>query len=130
MIFPRGSSFNPDYYGPIIVPYKGMVLDISHGSIEQWQTFIEREGHRVNTDTTGIVTVDGVPRAQYVVEQNYFFAMGDNREESLDRCYWGFVPEENIVGKAMFVYRSWETPFRPATSAKNFRESVGHGSGL
>ena len=109
MIFPKGSSFNPDYYGPIIVPYKGMVLNISKGSIEQWQTFIEREGHRVETDSTGIVAIDGTPRAQYLVERDYLFMMGDNRDNSLDSRYWGFVPVDNIVGKAMFVYWSWDT---------------------
>ena len=109
MIFPKGSSFNPDYYGPIVVPFKGMVVDISNGSIEQWQTFIEREGHRVDMDRTGMVTIDGAARTQYIVERNYFFTMGDNRDNSLDSRYWGFVPEENIVGKAMFVYWSWDT---------------------
>jgi signal peptidase I len=109
MIFPKGSSFNPDYYGPIIVPFKGMVLDISKGSVEQWQTFIEREGHRVDTDGAGMVTIDGAATTQYVVERNYLFTMGDNRDNSLDSRYWGFVPEENIVGKAMFVYWSWDT---------------------
>lgn len=120
MIFPKGSSFNPDYYGPVIVPYKGMVLDISHGSIEPWQTFIEREGHRVDTDNTGIVTVDGIPRTQYLVERDYFFTMGDNRDNSLDSRYWGFVPEENIVGKAMFVYWSWDTSVSADNIAKKF----------
>jgi signal peptidase I len=120
MIFPKGSSFNPDYYGPIIVPYKGMVLDISDGSIEQWQTFIEREGHRVDTGNRGIVTVDGIPRTQYLVERDYFFTMGDNRDNSLDSRYWGFVPEENIVGKAMFVYWSWDTSVSAGNIAKKF----------
>jgi len=108
MIFPKGSPFNPDYYGPIIVPFKGMVLDISGGSIDQWQTFIEREGHRVSVDRNGTAAIDGVTETQYVVERNYFFAMGDNRDNSLDSRYWGFVPEDNIVGKAMFVYWSWD----------------------
>ena len=109
MIFPKGSAFNPDYYGPIIVPFKEMTLDLSNGSIEQWRTFIEREGHRVSVDRTGMVAIDGVAKTQYVVERNYFFAMGDNRDNSLDSRYWGFVPEDNIVGKAMFVYWSWDT---------------------
>ncbi len=120
MIFPKGSSFNPDYYGPIVVPFKGMVLNISNGSIEQWQTFIEREGHRVNTDGTGMVTIDGIPRTQYIVERDYLFTMGDNRNNSLDSRYWGFVPEENIVGKAMFVYWSWDTSVSAGNIAEKF----------
>lgn len=120
MIFPRGSLNNPDYYGPIIVPFKGMVVDISNGSIEQWQTFIEREHHRVDTDPNGMVAVDGVAATQYIVERNYLFAMGDNRDNSLDSRFWGFVPEENIVGKAMFVYWSWDI----SIPAGNFAEKV------
>ena len=108
MIFPKGSSFNPDYYGPIIVPYKGMVLDISHGSIEPWQTFIEREGHRVDTDRTGIVTVDGVPRTQYLFERDYFFMMGDNRDNSFDSRYFGCVERKRIVGQATAVELSFD----------------------
>jgi len=109
MIFPKGSAFNPDYYGPIVVPFKGMAVKISNGSIEQWQTFIEREGHQVRADRTGIVSIDGVHKTEYIVERDYLFAMGDNRDNSLDSRYWGFVPEDNIVGKAMFVYWSWDT---------------------
>ena len=109
MIFPKGSSFNPDYYGPIIVPFKGMAVDVSNGSIEQWQTFIEREHHRVDTDHSGRVAIDGVTTTQYIVERDYLFVMGDNRDNSLDSRFWGFVPEENIVGQAMFVYWSWDT---------------------
>jgi signal peptidase I len=120
MIFPKGSPFNPDYYGPLIVPYKGMVLDISAGSIEQWQTFIEREGHRVDVDRTGMVTIDGITKTQYLVEQDYFFAMGDNRDNSLDSRYWGFVPEDNIVGKAMFVYWSWDSSVSARSLADKF----------
>ncbi len=120
MIFPKGSSFNPDYYGPLVVPFKGMVVNISSGSIEQWQTFIEREHHRVGTDKTGLVSIDGVPATQYIVERDYLFAMGDNRDNSLDSRFWGFVPEENIVGKAMFVYWSWDTSVSVSSIAEKF----------
>ncbi len=53
--------------------------------------------------------IDGIPArewGEYVVEQNYYWAMGDNRDDSLDSRYWGFVPENNILGKALFVYFS------------------------
>jgi signal peptidase I len=115
LIFPKGSPFNPDYYGPIIVPYKGMAVDLSSGAIEAWQTFIERENHRVGFGADGAVLIDGEPSVQYIVERDYLFMMGDNRDNSLDSRFWGFVPEDNIVGKAMFVYWSWDASI-PLTS--------------
>ncbi len=53
------------------------------------------------------VYVDEKPASNYTVKHNYFFMMGDNRENSLDGRFWGFVPFQNIVGEAMVVYWSW-----------------------
>jgi len=54
------------------------------------------------------VFVDGLPVDHYTVEHNYMFGMGDNRDNSLDGRFWGFIPEENIVGTPMIVYWSWD----------------------
>ncbi len=105
-IFPEGSDFNEDNYGPIVVPKKGEVLHLSAKNYLKWKIFIEREGH--SCDLRGsTVFVDGKPTQEYTVERNYFFMMGDNRENSLDSRFWGFVPFQNIVGQAMIIYWSW-----------------------
>jgi len=111
-IFPEGSDFNEDYYGPIVVPKKGDVIHLSTRNYLKWRIFIEREGHIC--DLRGeTVFVDDKPSAEYTVKRNYYFMMGDNRENSLDSRFWGFVPYQNIVGEAMIVYWSWnpDIPF-------------------
>ena len=106
-IFPKGSSFNPDYYGPIVIPKKGDLVGIDRSSLLRWQTFIEREGHSCKLSASSVF-IDGKPATVYSVERNYYFMMGDNRENSLDSRYWGFVPDDRILGQAMIVYWSWD----------------------
>ncbi len=106
-IFPEGSDWNEDYYGPIVVPKKGEIVHLSKSDFLRWRIFIDREGHTCDLrDTT--VYVDNKPATTYIVRNNYYFMMGDNRENSLDSRFWGFVPFKNIVGEAMIVYWSWD----------------------
>ena len=53
--------------------------------------------------------VNGSPVTTYVFQKDYYFMMGDNRHASDDSRYWGFVPEDNIVGEASFIWMSWNT---------------------
>jgi signal peptidase I len=105
-IFPEGSDFNEDYYGPIVVPKKGDVIHLNADNYLKWRIFIEREGHTCDLQAS-TVFVDNKPVTEYKVARNYYFMMGDNRENSLDSRFWGFVPFQNIVGEAMVVYWSW-----------------------
>ena len=66
-------------------------------------------------DASSRIMVDEKPVTTYVVEHNYIFGMGDNRDNSLDGRFWGFVPEENLVGTPMIVYWSWD-PDIPITN--------------
>ncbi len=105
-IFPEGSNFNEDNYGPIVVPKKGDVIHLNENDYLKWKIFIEREGHECSL-LGSAVYVDNRPTAEYTVKRNYYFMMGDNRQNSLDSRFWGFVPFQNIVGEAMVVYWSW-----------------------
>jgi signal peptidase I len=107
-IFPKGSQWNEDNYGPVVIPKKGMVINVNRKNIEAWDTFIRREGHTV-TENGDRIAIDGKEVTQYTVQRDYLFGMGDHRDNSLDSRYWGFIPKENLVGTPMIVYWSWDT---------------------
>ncbi|HLP17117.1 MAG TPA: signal peptidase I [Bacteroidota bacterium] len=105
-IFPSGAPFNPDYYGPLVVPKRGMTIPLhTPGAIQRWYTFIAREGHTLDT-THASVRIDGRDVSRYTVARDYLFVLGDNRDNSADSRFWGFVPVDNVVGKAVIVYWS------------------------
>ncbi len=104
-IFPPTAPFNEDFYGPVVIPKKGMTMTITPQNFAMWQTFIERDGHTAEL-RGGIVYVDGKQTNAYIVEKDYLFGMGDNRDNSLDSRFWGFIPRDYVVGTPMFVYFS------------------------
>ncbi|MBX3044004.1 MAG: signal peptidase I [Candidatus Kapabacteria bacterium] len=106
--FPPGADYTRDNYGPIRIPKKGDVLDLTPQNIRQWDVFITREGHEVTSTSTNVYIDDNIV-TQYTVERDYCFALGDNRDNSLDSRYWGFVPFDNVVGSPIVVYWSWNT---------------------
>ena len=108
-IYPPGKDWNRDNYGPVVVPQKGMVIPITVDDIKKWELLIDREQKKFAVSIEGtVVTINGAPVHSYKVEENYYFVMGDNRDDSMDSRYWGFVPKENIIGKVAFIYWSWD----------------------
>lgn len=107
-IFPPTAPYNQDNYGPVVVPKKGMTIPLTPDTYSMWETFIKRENHSPDI-RNGIITIDGKETTSYTVEHNYYFGMGDHRDNSLDSRYWGFIPAENIVGSPIFVYWSWNS---------------------
>lgn len=103
--FPQGRGYTRDDYGPIRIPKKGDVIKLTEQNFVEWAVFIGREGHTVDAYAR---TIDGQPATSYTVKRDYVFGMGDNRDNSLDSRFWGFIPEEDVVGTPMVVYWSWE----------------------
>ncbi len=109
-IFPKGAQWNEDNYGPLIVPGKDDVIELNRFNIEKWRILINRELNKEAVEVNGyIIKVDGIPVKSYVIQKDYYFMMGDNRDESFDSRYWGFVPRDKIVGKAFIIYWSWDS---------------------
>lgn len=106
-IYPPGKDWNSDNYGPIVVPKKGMVIPISVHDIDTWRLFIDREQKKYAVSVAGtVVSINGMPVRSYKVKNNYYFVLGDNRDDSMDSRYWGFVSQQSIMGRAFMIYWS------------------------
>ena len=103
-IFPKGAG-NQDNYGPIYVPKEGDTLRIGEYPTQLFKNVVELARHSFYIQN-GKVVIDGNKQDYYIVEQDYYFMMGDNRDNSLDSRFWGFVPFDLVVGRAMVVWLS------------------------
>lgn len=108
-LFNLGKNWNIDNYGPIRVPKRGDIIELNRDNIGCWGNMINRELERKTVSTEGsVITIGGTPVKNYTIRKDYYFVLGDNREDSMDSRYWGFVPSEAILGKAMMIYWSWD----------------------
>lgn len=109
-IFPHDTvqfKWNRDFFGPLQVPKEGWTVQLDGKSIPLYQEAIRSyEGNKDITLEGGKLMKDGKVLTSYTFKQNYYFMMGDNRHNSADSRFWGFVPADHIVGKAVFVWMS------------------------
>ena len=108
-IFPKGMNWNEDNYGPLVVPKEGSTIPLNKYNVEHWRTIIDREyGERVVDVKDGVVSINDIPVSSYTFKKDYYFMMGDNRDDSLDSRFWGFVTRDMVVGQAFIVLFSWD----------------------
>ena len=110
-IFPNPTYYpwNRDFWGPLEIPFNGMKIKVDEYTMAKYGSTIENyEGLENVIIDVDKLTIDGKPVTEYTFNRNYYFMMGDNRHNSLDSRYWGFVPEDNIVGEASFIWMSFE----------------------
>jgi len=107
-IFPFDSKFpwTEDNFGPLYIPEKGATVELNINNLPLYNRIIETyEGNELKVQGADIY-INGELATSYTFKMDYYFMMGDNRHNSADSRYWGFVPEDHVVGKAVFIWLS------------------------
>jgi signal peptidase I len=106
-LFPYNKKWSLENYGPIVVPKKGMEVELDSKNIKLWQNAINTDYEKKVVSVEGsVININNQPVRKYIFSKDYYFVLGDNRKNSIDSRYFGYIPEKWIIGKAFMIYWS------------------------
>ena len=110
ILFPFVASYNwsVDDYGPIWIPKKGATIQLTPDNVVRYKRCIATYEENKFEERNGQYFINDKPATTYTFKMNYYWMMGDNRHNSLDSRFWGFVPEDHVVGKASLIWFSYD----------------------
>lgn len=108
-IFPHINKWNRDNFGPIYIPQQGKTVALNLETLPFYKAIITDYEKNDLKVIGSEIRINGKIATSYTFQQNYYWMMGDNRHNSEDSRYWGYVPENHIVGKPTFIWMSYDT---------------------